>query len=78
MLYNDETKQSALDALHDRVSSVVDISIALLSEGYIPNKNKAIKLQWSLVLIDAFENIDVLSVEQHTKLENLYSKVMGL
>lgn len=78
MLYNDETKQSTLDALHDRVSSVVDISIALLSEGYIPNKNKAIKLQWSLVLIDAFENIDVLSVEQHTKLENLYSKVMGL
>ena len=29
-------------------------------------------------MIDAFDNIDVLSVEQHNKLETLYNKVMTL
>ena len=78
MLYNEEIKEVTLDTLHDRVSSVIDISIALINEGYIPNKNKSIKLQWSTILIDAFENIDVLSNAQHRQLENLYNKVISL
>ena len=78
MLYNNEIKEATLSVLEERVLSVVDLSIVLISEGYIPNKNKATKLQWSSILIDAFENIDVLSEEQHRKLENLYNKVISL
>ena len=78
MLYNAESKQEMLDALNSRVSSIVDVCIALIQEGYIPNKNKSVKLSWSTILIDAFNNIDVLSVEQHNELEELYSKVMTL
>ena len=78
MLYDVEKKQMMLDALDARVSSIVDVCIALIQEGYIPNKNKSTKLSWSTILIDAFNNIDVLSIEQHNKLEELYSKVMSL
>ena len=78
MLYDVEKKQEMLDALNTRVSSIVDICIALINDGYIPNKNKINKLSWSVIMIDAFENIDVLSVEQHNKLEDLYNKVMKL
>ena len=78
MLYDVEKKQEMLDTLNARVSSIVDICIALINDGYIPNKNKSNKLSWSVIMIDAFENIDVLSVEQHNKLEDLYNKVMKL
>ena len=78
MLYDVEKKQMVLDTLENRVSSIVDVCIALIQEGYIPNKNKSIKLSWSAILIDAFNNIDVLSIEQHNELEELYSKVMSL
>lgn len=78
MLYDVEKKQIMLDTLENRVSSIVDVCIALIQEGYIPNKNKSVKLSWSAILIDAFNNIDVLSIEQHNELEELYSKVMSL
>lgn len=78
MLYNVENKQVMLDALKDRVSSIVDVCIALIEEGYIVNKNKYVKLSWSAIMIDVCDNMDVLSPEQHTKVEQLYSKVMTL
>ena len=78
MLYNVEEKQMMLDALNNRVSSIVDVCVALVEEGYIPNKNKYVKLSWSAIMIDACDNMDVLSSEQHIKIENLFSKVMML
>lgn len=78
MLYDAEKKQDMLDTLENKVSSIVDVCVALAEEGYIPNKNKYIKLSWSAIMIDACNNMDVLSSEQHTKIENLYSKVMML
>ena len=78
MLYDAEKKQVMLDTLENRVSSIVDVCVALINEGYIPNKNKYNKLSWSMIMIDAFENIDVLSDEQHNNLEELYNKVMML
>lgn len=78
MLYDAEKKQDMLDTLENRVSSIVDVCVALVNEGYNLNKNKLNKLSWTMIMIDAFENIDVLSVEQHNKLESLYDKVMTL
>ena len=78
MLYDVEKKQMMLEALDARVSSIVDVCIALIQEGYIPNKKKSVKLSWSTILIDAFNNIDVLSIEQHNELEELYNTVMTL
>lgn len=79
MLYdNDDLKQVMLDTLHERVSSITNCIVALLNEGYIPNKNKTTIINWSSILIDAYENIDVFSKEQQNKLDILYNKVLKL
>ena len=78
MLYDADKKQEMLDTLNNRMSSIVDVCVALVNEGYNLNKSKLTKLSWTTIMIDAFDNIDVLSVEQHTNLEELYNKVMML
>ena len=78
MLYEPTLKQAMLDVLENRMSSIADCIQALFDQGYIPNKNKVTILNWSSILIDAYENVDVLSKEQHVKLDNLYNKVIKL
>ena len=78
MLYDSKLKQTMLDILKNRVSSIAEGIQLLFKEGYIPNKNKTIILDWSSILIDAYENIDVLSKEQQEKLDILYNKILKL
>lgn len=78
MLYESSLKQAVLDTLEDRVSSIADCIVVLLNEGYVPNKNKITILDWSSILIDAYENIDVLSKEQHEAIDRIYNKVIQL
>ena len=78
MLYKSNNKSAMLDILKNRVSGVADCINALFEEGYIPNKNKYTILDFSSILIDAYENIDVLSEEQQEKLDTLYNKVLIL
>lgn len=78
MLYDNKLKQAMVDILHDRVSAIADCIQLLLSEGYIPNKNKTTILNWSSILIDAYENVDVLSQKQQNKLDIIYNKVLKL
>lgn len=78
MLYEQKLKEAMLDVLENRMSGIADCIQVLFDNGYIPNKNKVTILNWSAILIDAYENIDVLSEEQHIKLDNLYNKVIKL
>ena len=43
--------------------------------GPVCNKSKYIRLDWSSLLLHAFENIDVLKPEQQHKIELLYNKL---
>lgn len=78
MLYESNIKDAMLDVLENRMSGIADCIQVLFDNGYIPNKNKITILNWSAILIDAYENVDVLSKEQHKKLDNLYNKVLKL
>ena len=78
MLYEPNLKQAMLDVLENRMSGIADCIVVLFEQGYIPNKNKMTILDWSAILIDAYENIDVLSAEQHDKLDRIYNKVLKL
>jgi len=78
MLYNVESKNMMSDTLKNRVSNIVNLCIHLVQEGYNPNNAKSVKLSWASIMIDACYNMDVFSSEQHTKIEQLYSKVMAL
>ncbi len=79
MLYDNEAlKNTMLDALDDRVSSITSTIVSLLKEGHIPNKNKITIVDWSSILFHAYENIDVFTKEQHNKLDILYNRVLKL
>ena len=78
MLYEQKLKQAMLDVLEERMSGIADCIQILFDNGYIPNKNKMTILNWSAILIDAYENVDVLSKEQQDKLDNLYNRVLKL
>ena len=74
-MYNDVIKKNILDDLESKAMSIVNTSIALASQGYLVNKSKYIRLDWSSLLLHAFENIDVLKPEQQHRIELLYNKI---
>lgn len=78
MLYEPNLKETMLDVLENRMSGIADCIQVLFDNGYIPNKNKMTILNWTAILIDAYENVDVLSVEQHNNLDNIYNRVLKL
>ena len=78
MLYEAKLKEAMLDVLHDRISGIADCILVLVDNGFIPNRNKMTILDWSSILIDAYENIDVLSKEQHESLDRIYNQVLKL
>lgn len=78
MLYKDSLKEEILTTLENRVVGISDCIVALVNEGYIPNKKKDTILKWSGILIHAYENINILSKEQQNKIDNLYNKIINL
>ena len=77
-MYDDVIKQNITDDLESKVISIVNTSIALASQGYLVNKSKYIRLDWSSILLHAFENIDIFSKEQQNNIERLYNKVSNI
>lgn len=77
-MYEPKLKQAMLDVLEERMSGIANCITILIEEGYIPNKNKYTIFDWNSILIDAYENIDILSKEQQNKLDILYNKVLKL
>ena len=78
MMYEDSIKHEIVGILEDRISTISDCIAALYQEGFIPNKNKITILDWSSILIHAYENIEILNNEQRVKLDSLYNKVRAL
>lgn len=78
MLYDESLQATIVDTLNNRVSTIVDCIIALLREGYLPNKNKITVLDWGSIMIHAFQNIEVFNEEQQNNLENLFNKIIRL
>lgn len=78
MLYDKDLKDAMVGILENRVPAIAAHITDLLEQGFVPNKNKTTILNWSIILIHAYENVDVLSKEQHQKLDVLYNKVINL
>lgn len=74
-MYDKDIKDIARNNLEQKTIGIVNTTIALAAQGYIINKAKQVKLDWSSILIHAFENIDVLSPEQQKNIEVLYNKI---
>lgn len=74
-MYDDGLKNIAINNLEQKAIGIVKTTVALAAQGYIINKAKQIKLQWSSILLHAFENIDILTSEQQSYIEVLYNKI---
>lgn len=77
-MYNDEICKHIISNLERKQLSIVNTAVVLASQGYLVNKSKYIRLNWSSIILNAFENINVFSEEQQHKIELLYNKLSTL
>lgn len=78
MLYETQIRDTILDTLDNRVSSIALYIGRLLEEGYIPNNKKEVLLNWLTVLTHAYMNINSFTQEQQTNLDKLYNTLITL
>lgn len=76
MMYESYLNKAMLDVLENRMSGIADSITVLIDKGYVPNKNKMTILNWTPILIDAYENIALLTEEQQNKLDKIYEKII--
>lgn len=74
-MYDNGLKDIAIRNLEQKAIGIVQTTVALIAQGYIVNRAKQTRLQWSSILLHAFENIDVLTPEQQNYIEVLYNKI---
>ena len=77
-MYNDELRKSIITDLESKELNIVNTVVVLASQGYVINQAKHIKLDWTSIILSAFENINVFSEEQQHKIELLYNKISTL
>lgn len=76
MMYESYLNKAMLDVLENRISGIADSITVLIDKGYVPNKNKMTILNWTPILIDAYENIALFTEEQQNKLDKIYEKII--
>lgn len=76
MMYESYLNKAMLDVLENRISGIADFITVLIDKGYVPNKNKMTILNWTPILIDAYENIALFTEEQQNKLDKIYEKII--
>ena len=77
-MYNDDLRKSIITDLESKELNIVNTVVVLASQGYVVNQAKHIKLDWTSIILNAFENINVFSEEQQHKIELLYNKLLTL
>ena len=77
-MYNDKLRKTIITDLESKELSIVNTAVVLASQGYVVNQAKYIKLDWTSIILNAFENINVFSEEQQHKIELLYNKLSTL
>lgn len=77
-MYNDDLRKSIITDLESKELNIVNTVVVLASQGYVINQAKHIKLDWTSIILNAFENINVFSEEQQHKIELFYNKISTL
>ena len=73
------TQQNEItDNVFEKQLDIAEVMAKLTEEGYIPNKNKEQKLQWTVILLGAFNNIRLFSQDKQDKFINFYIKLNRL
>ena len=77
-MYDDKMRETIINDLERKINSITETAITLASQGYFINKVKYTRLDWSSVLIHAFENIDILNKSQQDNIELIYNQISKL
>lgn len=77
-MYDNQFLIEILNNLESKVDSICDTIIALTSQGYFVNNNKRVKLDYSSILIHAFENINMFNDKQKANLELIYNNIFSV
>lgn len=75
-MYDEAISNKIVDALEQKALNVVTTTVALIAQGYVVNRAKKVSLEWSSILLHAFENIAIFSDSQQQNIEHLYNKLM--
>lgn len=75
-MYGEAISNKIVNALEQKALNVVTTTVALTAQGYVVNRAKKVSLEWSSILLHAFENIDIFSDSQQQNIEYLYNKLM--
>lgn len=75
-MYDDAVANKVIDNLEQRALNVVKSTIALTAQGYVVNKAKKVTLEWSSILLHAFDNIAIFSDAQQQSIERLYNSLI--
>ena len=79
MLYNSKLlNKEILENLNDKFSKLVNDVQMLIGEGYLSDREETNKLEWGFLLIDAYENINVLEKAQQENIDKIYNQVLKL
>ena len=74
-MYDEAVSDKFIDSLEQKALNVVTATVALTAQGYVVNKAKKVTLEWSSILLHAFENIAIFSDEQQQNIEHLYNNL---
>jgi len=74
-MYDTNFSNKAIDDLADKLLNVVNTTMVLTQQGYVVNKAKRNKVEWTSILIHALENLNILSEEQQASVERLYNNL---
>lgn len=74
-MYDEAISNKFIEDLEQKAINVIKTNIALTAQGYVVNKAKKVALEWSSILLHAFENIAIFSDEQQQSIEHLYNNL---
>lgn len=77
-MYNDDRRRAVIKDLEKKKLRIVDNVVVLASQGYIINQTKYDEFEWANIILNTFENINILNEEQQRKIEVLYNKFLML
>lgn len=75
-MYDDVITNEVINNLEQRALNVVKATIALTAQGYVVNRAKKVTLEWSSILLHAFDNIAIFSDTQQQSIEHLYNSLI--
>lgn len=75
MLYEDRMKEEVLNTLTDKVFNTISNIQSVSEEGFVPSDKKMCLLSLSLILIDAYENINLFDRNQQDSFDNIYNTI---